>query len=175
MSGYPFLFAFWDAADKLLYVDEWSALCNVCHLKHAQNKTPSAWCAASAKILPLTSFFTDCYCWSLLLFAVAGTFTWIFVMNFTLDKEEMRHCYLTLTYLRMFGSYLKCSKFTIDLYTITASFLCQSPLVQCWHVRCVIAVWQLPTKFQLFLHSPVVQQRSVHWHYNISQIAFILK
>ena len=42
MYGYPFLFAFWDAADKLLCKDEWSALCNVCHLKHAQNITPSA-------------------------------------------------------------------------------------------------------------------------------------
>jgi hypothetical protein len=42
VSGYPFLFAFWDAADRLLYVDEWSASCKcLCRLKHAENKTPS--------------------------------------------------------------------------------------------------------------------------------------
>jgi hypothetical protein len=57
MSGYPRVFAFWNAADKLLYVDEWSASCRwLCHLKHAQNKTPSAWSDASGKILPPLSF-----------------------------------------------------------------------------------------------------------------------
>lgn len=57
VSGYPFLFAFWDAADRLLYVNEWSATCKcLCHLKYMQNKTPSSCCAASGKILPPSHF-----------------------------------------------------------------------------------------------------------------------
>jgi hypothetical protein len=98
-----------------------------CSEQNSQCMMCCQWKKASSII-----FLTDCYCWSLSLFAIARTFTWRFVINSRVDREKTRYCYLMWTYVNLCEnvcSYLQCSKLMFVLYTITALFLCQ----YCWY------------------------------------------